>query len=198
MHTYNSLYRQIADLGLKKDDTLLIHSSLKSVGEIEGGAETLLEALEDYFKDGLLIFPTHTWSYIQKDGDVFDKVNSDSCVGALTNIARKRQGYYRSNHPTHSVCAKGNKAYEYVQLDNETSTPTKPDGCFGILKDINGYILFLGAKLSKNTFVHSIEEAMNVPNRFTDKKFNFITLMEDGTKKRNIKRSPNGIKSSGT
>ena len=40
---------------------------------------------------------------------------------------------------------------------------------------MNAKILFLGAPLSKNTFIHSIEEEMDVPDRFTSHIYHFIT-----------------------
>ncbi len=191
MYTKENLINDIEKMGIKSTDTLLIHSSLKSVGEVEGKGETVLDSFMEVVNNGLLIFPTHTWGYIRNDGDIFDKNNSDSNVGALTNIARKNPNFIRSNHPTHSVCAYGKNAKEYIELDNNVSTPTDPKGCFGILKDMNAKILFLGAKLSKNTFVHSIEEFMNVPNRFTPNKFHFTSKDNEIVREYNVYRHYN-------
>lgn len=188
MHTKDSLIKDIKDMGINSADTLMIHSSLKSVGDVEGNGETVLSAFMEVVNDGLLVFPTHTWGFIREDEDVFDKNNSDSNVGMLSNLARKNPNFIRSNHPTHSVCAYGKNANEYILLDDNSSTPTDPNGCFGVLKDMNAKILFLGAKLSKNTFVHSIEEYMNVPNRFTDKKFHFYSKDNDKVIEYNVYR----------
>lgn len=161
--------------GLRSEDTILIHSGLKAIGKIEENAEGLLSELMRYFSDGLLIFPTHTWATMQNDGDIFDTEQSPSCVGTLTEIARKTPGFIRSFHPTHSVCAYGGKAQWYVDHDLTATTPVGPSNCFGILKDMNAKILFLGAPLSKNTFIHSIEEEFNVADRFTAHTYHFIS-----------------------
>ena len=177
--SYEDLIWDIKNAGIKSDEKLMIHSSLRSVGKISGGATTLVNAFINVMNDGLLIFPTHTWATIQKDEMVFDNDLSDSCVGALTNVARKMPGFKRSMHPTHSVCAYGKGRDEYLALDLDAKTPASPNGCFGALKNMNAKILFLGAPLSKNTFVHSIEEEMNVPDRFTSHIYHFISKDND-------------------
>lgn len=159
--------------GLQASDKLMIHSSLKSFGDIEG--KDIIEAFKEYISDGLIIFPTHTWKYIQNDNDVFDVENTPSCVGMLTNIALKTEGFKRSLHPTHSVCAYGAKSEEYLNYDLNSNTPVSPNGCFGVLNKLEAQILFMGAPLSKNTFIHSIEEEMGVHDRFTEHIYHFIT-----------------------
>ncbi|MDE5715578.1 MAG: AAC(3) family N-acetyltransferase [Anaeroplasmataceae bacterium] len=154
-----------------KDDIVMIHSSLKSFGNVEG--QDIVAAFMDYFNDGLVIFPTHTWATIQEDQQVFVAEKTPSCVGALTNIALQTNGFKRSLHPTHSVCAYGKNKEEYLNFDLNSSTPVSPSGCFGKLKDLHAKILFMGAPLSKNTFIHSIEEEMKVEDRFTEKIYQF-------------------------
>ena len=179
--SYEDLRWDLKRCGLRSDDCLMIHSSLKSVGSLKDGPESLIRAFCDAVTDGLVVFPTHTWATIRQDGDVFDVLESDSCVGALTNIARRMPGFRRSLHPTHSVCAYGKNKEAYLALDLHATTPVPPTGCFGILKDLKAKILFLGAPLSKNTFIHSIEEAFDVENRFTDHVYHFISREEDRT-----------------
>lgn len=191
MYTKNDLIKDLKKLGINETDTVMVHSSLRSVGEIEGGKENVLHALMDVLNDGLLLFPTHTWSTMKEDGQVFDVLETESCVGALTNIARKHPEFKRSNHPTHSVCAWGRDKEIYVTLDDDACTPTPPKGCFGALTERKGKILFLGASLTKNTFVHSVEEYMDVPLRFTEHVYHFITKNGDETKDFHVVRHYN-------
>lgn len=174
MYNKKELIEGLKQIGIKDNEFLMIHSSFKSLNT--DCPRTIIEAIEEVVTDGLIVYPTHTWSYIKENHDVFNKYESKSCVGAITNEALN-MGYIRSNHPTHSVCCKGRNAIKYVRRDNVSSTPCNPEGCFGALKN-GGKILFLGAKLSKNTFIHSIEEYMNVPNRFTSNKYHFISRGE--------------------
>ncbi len=177
MLTKNDLLNILKD-NFKRNDTVLIHSSLKSIGEIEGGPVTLINTLKEYFNKGLVIFPTHTWSFMKEDNQVLDLNEANSCVGALTNIALQN-GFIRSFHPTHSVCAYGVKALDYLKLDDNSTTPVNPNGCFGVLGKRNAKILFIGAPLSKNTFIHSIEERYNVGERFTSHIYHFYSKKGD-------------------
>ena len=68
LHTFKTLTEDLEKSGLKRDDTILIHSSMKSMGEVEGRADTVLDVLMDYFgKDGLLVFPTLSYSNVNAD-----------------------------------------------------------------------------------------------------------------------------------
>ena len=58
MHTKESLKRDLAAMGLAPNDTILVHSSMKSVGEVDGKADAVLDALMEYFAQGLVVFPT--------------------------------------------------------------------------------------------------------------------------------------------
>ena len=180
MLTKENLFKTLSNIGLKSDDTVMIHSSLRSIGKIEGDGEGLISYLKEYFKDGLIIFPCHTWAIINKDGETLNLKEENSCVGELPNIAL-RSAFIRSHHPTHSVVCFGKKAKEYISLDNNSSTPVSPTGCFGSLHKLNAKILFLGCSLTKNTFIHSIEEEFNVPDRFTNHIYHFYSKDDEGT-----------------
>ena len=179
MYTYNDLLNDIKKTGLNPTDTVLIHSSFSSIKNISGGANCVLEVLKDYFKDGLVLLPTHTWASIQQDGQIMDKHEPNSCVGYLTNCAILDKDFIRSNHPTHSVAAYGKNAKEFIKDDDFAKTPCDPKCSYGKLLN-NGKILFIGAKLSKNTLVHCVEEIANVPDRFTEHIYTFYTKTEDG------------------
>ena len=64
MYTKNDLKNQLKNMGLTGNETILIHSSMKSIGDVQDRAEGVLDVLIDYFKNGLLLFPTHTWKTI--------------------------------------------------------------------------------------------------------------------------------------
>lgn len=174
MYKKEDLLNDLNNLGLTGNETIMIHSAFSSIKNIEGGANTVLDSFKAFFKNGLLLFPSHTWGSIRNDNDILNKEKPNSCVGYLTNMAILDKDFIRSNHPTHSVVAYGKNASIYIKDDDSAKTPVPPNGSFGKLKN-NGYILFIGALLSKNTFVHSIEEEYNVPDRFTDHIYTFYT-----------------------
>ncbi|HOG51619.1 MAG TPA: AAC(3) family N-acetyltransferase, partial [Lentisphaeria bacterium] len=48
MHTRESLRAQLSSGGILPTDTVLVHSSMKSIGQVEGGADGVLDALMGY------------------------------------------------------------------------------------------------------------------------------------------------------
>lgn len=167
MHDIEFLKQQIASLGIMPSDTLLIHSSMKAIGEVDGGAEAVVDAFIQYLQNGLLVFPTHTWQQINEDYPVFDPINEPSCVGVLSNIFRTRPGVYRSLHPTHSVAAYGVDAEAFVSGEEQFDSPCPRKGCWGKLLDRKGKVLFLGCSIKTNTLIHGVEEWCNIPGRHT-------------------------------
>lgn len=177
------LKKQLQEMGLQSTDTVLIHSSMKAIGEVEGGADTVLDAWMEYFTEGLLLLPTHTWAFMNQEHPVFHPETDDSCVGLLTNLFRKRPGVVRSLHPTHSMAAYGKQAEEYIAGEENCNTPCTPGGCYDRLRQAGGKILLVGVGHERNTFIHSVEEVLNVPNRLTAMPVLFQVEMPDGTKK---------------
>lgn len=180
------LIKMFKELGIENNDTLLVHSSMKAIGEVPGGADGVIDALISCVSSGLLIFPTHTWSNITKSGDLYDPEVEPSCVGILSNLFKKREGVFRSLHPTHSVAALGRDAETYVKLDDYAETPAPWSGCWGELYRREAKILFLGCPTSKNTFIHSVEEWCDIPNRLSKEPIEVLIKTEKGIIKRNI------------
>lgn len=180
MYTAQQLFEHLQDMNIDPKGTLLVHSSMKAIGEVEGGAETVLDVLIDYMKDGLLILPTHTWRQMNDTYTVFDSRTETSCVGLLTNLFLKRDGVVRSLHPTHSVAAVGRDAACYVSGEEHTLSPCPRGGCWGKLYDRKATILFLGCSLKSNTYLHGVEEWIDTPNRLNPVAQAFTVVDRDG------------------
>ncbi|RAV22589.1 AAC(3) family N-acetyltransferase [Paenibacillus contaminans] len=180
--TKASLLQDLDNLKIAPHGTLLVHSSMKSIGDVEGGPDTVLDALSEYMKDGLLVLPTHTWASINQDNPEFHVSESPSCVGILTEVFRKRPGIWRSLHPTHSVAALGSDAEEFVSGDEKFDTPCARGSVWGKLLDRRAVIMLIGVDLTRNTFIHGIEEWMNVPGRVSDEPRQLYAVTPDGTR----------------
>lgn len=165
MHTTQTLLGDLTAMGITAQDTLLVHSSIKSVGPVEGGADTILSALEQSVSEGLLVLPTHTWADIKADNPIFDIQHSPSCVGKLPEVFRARPGVLRSKHPTHSVAAKGADAQAFVAGHEQSRTPCAWDSPWGRLCQRQGKVLLMGVDFSRNTLIHCVEEIMGIPGR---------------------------------
>ncbi len=181
MHTLQTLLDDLAGLKLDPMGTLLVHSSIKSIGEVQGQADTVLLALETYMHDGLLVLPTHTWSTVDANQPIYSVRDTPSCIGLLPEIFRHRPGVSRSTHPTHSVAAIGKDAREFIAGDENKSTPCARDSVWGRLLDRNATIMFIGVDLTKDTFIHGIEEWLYIPDRLTESQEQLVSILEDGT-----------------
>ena len=107
MYTKKDLLSDLHNMGLQSTDAVMVHSSMKSIGEVEGGADTVVDAFMEYFGEGLFMTPTHTWAQMSSSYSMFDPETEPACVGIIPNIFRKREGVVRSLHPTHSIAAYG-------------------------------------------------------------------------------------------
>lgn len=160
MNTYESLKNDIVNMGIKPDDTIKIHSSMKKIGETEGGADTVLDVFCDYLgSEGLLVLPAHTWGTVQDYDYIYNPDKTPSNLGLLPNLFRQRKGVYRSIHPTHSVCAFGKGAKDFVSGIYPQITPCGKNSCYKKLYDLGARVLLLGVTLTSNTFFHQIEES---------------------------------------
>ena len=181
MYTKKDLIKDFKEIGIDPEGTLLVHSSMKAVGEVEGRADTVIDAFMEYMKDGLLVFPTHSWSEENNEDDIFNPKTEKSCVGILTNIFRKREGVLRSLHPTHSLAAYGKDAKDFIKGEEKRNTPCPREGAYGKLYDRNAQILFLGCTLKSNTFIHGVEEWNQIPNRLGEKPVEYKIVLDNQT-----------------
>lgn len=181
MYTEENLLTQLKDMNIDQDGTIIVHSSMKSIGDVKGGADTVLDALSNFMKDGLLVFPTHTWADVNKDQPKFYVETSPSHIGILTEKFRKRPNVIRSLHPTHSVAALGKDAKDFTEGNEKFDTPCARGSSWGKLVDRHAKILLVGVDLKRNTFIHGIEEWMDIPGRVTDGHEELITVLPDGT-----------------
>lgn len=102
-YTKLDLLQDLADMGLTGQETILIHSSMKSIGPVDGGADTVLDALMEFFRPGLLLLPTHTWRTINAANPVFDVCTSPLLRGHFAGAVppASRCGTQPAPHPQH-------------------------------------------------------------------------------------------------
>ncbi len=199
------LIRCLEDMGLATSDTVLVHSSFRRIageGGVAGGADTVLEALSDYFgRTGLLVFPALTWKfgYLLDDagnlrlpgdpdsggfrywGDRFDvRRSATHGIGILPELFRSRPGVVRSLSPTHSVCALGPDAEAYTAGHAQTGSVAW-DSPWGRLYGRGAKILFCGTDMACNTFLHAVEEhAGVVPGLMMEHMFRYTVTDAEG------------------
>lgn len=182
-YTKEDLKMHLAEMGLSGTESIMVHSSMKSIGPVEGGADTVVDAFMEYFEKGLLMTPTHTWKQMSAEYHVFDPAKEPACVGIIPNIFMKREGVVRSLHPTHSIAAYGKNAAKYIKGEEYAKSPCLKGGCWERLRKVNAKILLVGVTHIRNTFIHAVEEVYEVPERLTAEPTRFQIVMPDGSLK---------------
>jgi aminoglycoside 3-N-acetyltransferase len=158
----------------------MVHSSLRSLGYVPGGAETVIQGLLAVLgAEGTLLMPALTYERVTPQCPVFDVRNTPSNVGTIPEAFRTRPGTKRSVHPTHSVCAVGRLAQALLELHIDDTTPCGPHSPFHTLPEHNGQILMLGCGLEANTSLHAIEEIVAPPYLY-DVPFSYKLVLENG------------------
>lgn len=173
------MYEDLLALGLQAEDTVLMHSSLSSLGYVEGGAQTVIDTLLALLHRGTLLLPALTFRPVYET-KVFSSKDTPSCVGAISEHFRCREGVMRSFHPTHSVCAAGKYAVELLQDHFDSDTPAGPNSPFARLPAYDGKILMLGCSIGSNTSMHAVEETMDPWYLFMDRPVTYTMYDDDG------------------
>ncbi len=171
--TVDSLAADLRRLGLEEKATVLVHSSLSSLGWVCGGAVAVVEALLEVLgPGGTLVVPTHTsdlsdpaewanppvpegwWDTIRASMPAFSPEVSPSCgMGAIAEVARSWPGARRSNHSHVSFAAIG-PAAEHIVGHHELAYGLGEGSPLARLYDADAFVLLLGVGHDRNTSLH--------------------------------------------
>ena len=144
-------------MDIKKGDILLVHSSLSSIGYVDGGADSVIDALlEAVGEEGTVVMSTLTGWF-----EPFDCSTTPSAVGKISEKFRRRENAKRSLHPVHSVTAVGKQA-EYITSGHENCETGCGKGTpYLKILELGGKVVLLGVDMDRNTVMHSLEEEVN-------------------------------------
>ncbi|MDD5699476.1 MAG: AAC(3) family N-acetyltransferase [Victivallaceae bacterium] len=138
--------------GVQDGMLLGIHSSLRTVGKVAGGVQTVLDALrESVGKNGTLFMPSHN-----DPSDFWYQDKTPSNCGYLTEYFRQQNDTGRSLHPTHSDIACGPVA-DYLLAGHPAEGGEAEDCPFHRLAQSDGWILMIGVRYNACTLLHVAE-----------------------------------------
>jgi aminoglycoside 3-N-acetyltransferase len=177
MLTKSDMVKDFQAIGLRLGDTLLVHSSYKSLGGVEGGPQTVIDALLEVLgTEGTLIMPTFNFDFCK--GEPWDVRSTPSHMGAMTNMVREHPDAKRIFHPIYSFAILGKHA-EFLTQERYKSS-YGPNSLFAKLRELDGKIMVIGLRYTDSmTFFHHVEEMEGVDYRYM-KEFTGMVTDEDG------------------
>lgn len=179
--TRAGLAADLARLGVAHGDTLFVHSSLKSLGYVEGGALAVIGALQDAVgPQGTLLLPTYYLpggtlrAACAMPDYVFDPRRHGTHMGRLPEAFLASGDIHRSIHPTHSVSAWGRHAADLTEAHHRAPSIFGMDSPWQrFIGCEHAKVLGLGISMGPVTFYHALEDAMG--DAFP------VTVWEDAT-----------------
>lgn len=171
-------------VGVKKGQTIMVHTSLSSLGFVCGGAQTVIEALlECVGEEGTVMMPAQSWKNLDPEAGVhweeprewwqairdnwpaYDKdITPTNTMGAVAEMFRKWPGALRSDHPARSVAAYGKYA-QYLTENHDLSNIFGDGSPVGKLYELDGYVLLIGVGYDKNTSLHLADARAEYPGK---------------------------------
>ena len=187
----------LKQVGVTKGQSIMVHTSLSSLGFVCGGAQVVIEALlESVEEEGTIMMPTQSWKNLDPTTGVhweepeewwqtirdhwpaYDKkITPTNTMGAVAEMFRSWPGTQRSDHPARSVAAWGKDA-EYLTKDHDLSNIFGEGSPIGKLYEIDGYVLLIGVGYDKNTSLHLADVRADYPGKHNCTEYSAI--MENG------------------
>ena len=152
------------------DRPVIVHASLKSFGQVEGGAETVVSALTSVFPSVLV--PTFTYKTmvtprlgppdnaitygadedLNRAAEFFNpKMPADPLMGIVPETLRRNPHAHRTKHPILSFAAVG------ADWALSTQTMAEPLAPIRALQERDGWVLLLGVDHTVDTSIHYAE-----------------------------------------
>jgi aminoglycoside 3-N-acetyltransferase len=195
--TKKRLVEDFRKAGISPGDTLIVHSSMRTIGWIVGGAVTVIEALMEAVSDqGTLVMPTQStdngepsrwrappvpeewWKIIRDELPPYNPVTTPTRkMGIIAETFRKYPNVYRSAHPQASFGAWG-KTAKYVVETHPADDAFGEKSPLAKLYEQDAKILLIGIGLEANTSLHYAEAKANLPDMPVESKG--AAVLEDG------------------
>lgn len=175
-NTVATITNDLQALGVKKGMTVIVHSSLSSIGWVSGGAVAVVEALMNVITaEGTIIMPTqtsdlsdpkdwsrppvpkHWWPIIREHVPAFDpNVTPTRGMGEIVECFRTYPHVKRSHHPLNSFAAWGKHA-EIITKGHSLSMSFGDNSPLKKIYDLDGFVLLIGVGHDSNTSIHLSE-----------------------------------------
>jgi aminoglycoside 3-N-acetyltransferase len=182
--TTDSLIESFRACGVQLGQTIIVHTSLRSLGWVIGGAQAYIQALlQTVGTSGTLMMPTQSWRNLDPSSGAHPGVPKDwwplirahwpaydpattptNGMGVVAELLRTWPGACRSWHPTRSFAALGSNAERLVAA-HALEEPFGEESPVGQLYALDGSILLVGVAHESNTSLHLAEYRANYASK---------------------------------
>ena len=179
--TVDMIKVDLNSLGLKRGDTVLVHSRLSSIGWVNGGPIAVIQALQDIVShEGTIVMPAQSgglsdpatwcrppvpeswWETIRETMPGYDpRITPTRGVGIIPEIFRTFPNVIRSAHPQVSFAAWGFNA-EHLMVNHELENGLGEKSPLSKLYKTQAKVLFIGTSFGTNTSFHLAEYRSNI------------------------------------
>lgn len=198
--TVHGLEHDFTQLGLARGDNVLVHSSLSSLGWVNGGAVAVVQALlRAIGEEGTIMMPSHSWNLsdpekwmnppvpdswvqtIRETMPAYDPlITPTRSMGKVAETFRSWPGTLRSAHPSSSFAARGPNTAQLI-ANHQLDDPLGQTSPLGKLYRLDGSkILLIGVGFDVCTALH-YAESQRWPDR--PKMKEGAPLLVDGERK---------------
>ncbi|EPG8837755.1 aminoglycoside 3-N-acetyltransferase [Pseudomonas aeruginosa] len=181
MHTPRSIIEALQKLGVRFGDLLMVHASLKAIGPVEGGAETVAAALRSAVGPIGTLMGYASWDRspyeetlngarlddeVRRTWPPFDPATAGTYrgFGLLNQFLVQAPGARRSAHPDASMVAVGPLA-ETLTEPHELGHALGEGSPVERFVRLGGKVLLLGAPLNAVTVLHYAEAIADIPGK---------------------------------
>ena len=179
--TRSRLVKDLREVGVLPGKVLMVHGSVKAMGWVVGGPDTVIEALLDVLTpEGTLMmlvgwedgtyemgeWPEEKQRAYLEECPPFDPVRSRAYRkwSILTEYLRTWPEACRSNHPDSSFAAVG-KLAEWITKDHPLQYGYGPGSPLAKLCEAKGQVLVLGSPVCDVTLLHHAEHMARVASK---------------------------------
>jgi aminoglycoside 3-N-acetyltransferase len=182
MHSRPELAREFRALGIQTGDTVMLHASVRAVGEIAGGPDQIHLALKDVLTPaGTLMMYAGCPRYYDEVGrgnltpdqerEVLDKLPAFDAAtaraerdhGVLVEFLRTFPGSRVNQHVARFVV--WGRHAEHLTSEGPWNYALGAGSALERLAKLNGRILLLGCDHDTVTFLHYAEHVVDIPNK---------------------------------
>lgn len=182
MHSRRQLAEDFRALGVAPGDTIMLHASVRAVGEVAGGPDQIHLALGDALTSaGTMFMYASCPRYVdevgrgnlthEQEAEVLEKLPAFDAVtarsardnGALVELFRTYPGSHVNHHPARFVVR--GAQHEFLLSEQPWDFAFGYGSVLDRFVQLDGKVLLLGSDHDTVTFLHHVEHIADIPDK---------------------------------